>query len=236
MQLKLWFCAKLVSVSNLGHTSSRQVREGRTSPTAGMAWTSWATSRGGVQWSASGMWDALLWASGLQSGTCCDTHVYPWLRGSYRGCWRDRQALSGDPSTAVTVCWQGGQHGGQKKTVAIPCLLRCACRPHVHGFNQHTCVFFSSGVFFEKKTFNTTINNKIKNIWFDDKEVKIQVWVTRVRVKSVVGDLLCRIYEVGVCGASNPCTEFGTLCSELCKSFASIGTMRTKAILDDLNS
>lgn len=142
VQLKLRFCAKLVSVSNLGHTSSRQVREGRTSPMAGTAWTSWATSRGGVQWSASGMWGALLWASGLQSGTCCDTHVYPWLRGSYRGYWRDRQALSGGPSMAGTVCWQGGQYGGQKKTVAIPKCPCGACGPHMHGFNQHTCVFF----------------------------------------------------------------------------------------------
>lgn len=43
---------------------------------------------------------------------------------------------------AGTVCWQGGQYGGQKKTVAIPKCPCGACRPHMRGFNQHTCVLF----------------------------------------------------------------------------------------------
>lgn len=45
---------------------------------------------------------------------------------------------------AGTVCWQGGQYGGQEKTVATP-KRRCrARRPHSYAFGlTNIPVFFS---------------------------------------------------------------------------------------------
>lgn len=44
---------------------------------------------------------------------------------------------------AGTVCWQGGQDGGQKKTVAIP-KRRCrARRPHSYAFGSTNIPVFS---------------------------------------------------------------------------------------------
>lgn len=248
VQLKLRFCARLVIVSNLDHTSSRQAREGRTSRMAGTAWTSWAKSRGGVQWSASGMWGALLWASGLQSGTCCDTHVYPWLRGSYRGYWRDRQALSGGQGQYAGR----GQYGGINKTCGNPKTpLWYMLATYAWVQPTYLCFFFSiwkwlwnfynAGYFF---FFLLHYLETILIIWRQrGKNTGMGIRVTTMTVQSwqelgVVGVFLCTdVWARGVWGKlSEPLhcishVKFWNLHSPL----KIISRVRRKTVLDDLN-